>query len=168
MKLSYHRWDFEWQVHSLVWRLFCWNSKEIIKRDYGSSCLLFFLTLRYRYHTRDFNRHFYKLSMSVVIDHQHNLGGLYPHLFDADNKTINTSFRYVQRNSPAFIWSMGSWAVCGESVLLSTNWNCEISLMQARLWTLWLSWTYEIFIDPASAWMVCLLGWPLLIWVSRN
>lgn len=32
----------------------------------------------------------------------------------------------------------------------------------------WLSWTYEIFIDPASLWICRLVGCPLLIRVSGN
>lgn len=40
--------------------------------------------------------------------------------------------------------------------------------MQARLRTVGLSWTYEIFIDPASLWVGCLVGCPLLIRVSGN
>lgn len=34
--------------------------------------------------------------------------------------------------------------------------------------TVWLSWTYEIFIDPASLWTGRLVGSPLLIQVSGN
>lgn len=40
--------------------------------------------------------------------------------------------------------------------------------MQFTVRTVWLSWTYEIFIDPASLWIGCLVGCPLLIRVSGN
>lgn len=49
----------------------------------------------------------------------------------------------------------------------STHPEC-VRAVNAGRWTVGLSWTYEIFIDPASLWVGCLVGCPLLIQISGN
>lgn len=139
-----------------LWMCSFQSSKALIKRAYRAGCtsasvgFVFtqFQHILVTYHDRSLRDSFDLAVWRWRINNEHNS------LLQIE--TIHT-----------FVWSMGRWVTRRATFILPilNSWGL---LMQSTLRTVWLSWTYEIFIDSASLWIDRLVGCSLLIWVSGN